>query len=179
MELSDRVRAGPSSPAETEEFPAPEVSFVRAGVPQPAWGRPCPCREPGGCQGRHDGQPRHGPRHDGGDGGGSQPGPGLRARAQPETTDIRDLESGRGRQTWWPPDRGRPRRGRRRPPSSAASQAAAPPGLRQVPRHHPIQVHHAALHGRPGAARRAAAAVQQEVRRSPWAGGAGPETQQP
>ena len=176
MELSDRVRSGPSSPAETEEFPPPEVSFVRPGVPQPAWGRPCPCREPGGCQGRHDGQPRHGPRHDGGDGGGSQPGPGLRARAQPETTDIRDVEPGRGRQTWWPPDRGRPRGGWRSH-ASTASQASASSSSFQVPRHDPIQVHHASVHGRHGAARRSASTVQQEIWRSPRTGGAGTETQ--
>lgn len=178
MELSHRFWAGASSADSTEEFPPPEVSFVRPGVPQPPRGRPCACRQPG-CQGRHDGQPGPGPRLHGGSDGASQPGPGLRARAQPETTDIRDLESGRGRQTWWPPDRGRSRRGWRRSSSSAASQAAAPPGLCQVPRHHPIQVHHAALHGRPGAARWATAAVQQEVRRSPWTRGAGSETQQP
>jgi len=171
MELSDRLRPGPRSPDQTEEFPAPEVSFVRAGVPQPARGRPCPCRQPD-CQGRHDGQPGPGPRHD----GVSQPGPGLRSRAQPETTDIRDLEPGRGRQTWWPPDRGRPRGGRRSLASSA-SQASASSSSFQVPRHHPIQVHHACLHGPHGAARRPAPTVQQEVWRSAWEGGAGPETQ--
>ena len=175
MELSDRLRAGPGSPAETEEFPAPEVSFVRAGVPQPARGRPCACRQPG-CQGRHDGQPGPGPRLHGGRGGASQPGPGLRARAQPETTDIRDLESGRGRQTWWPPDRGRPWRGWRSPASSA-SQASASSSSFQVPRHDPIQVHHASFHGCHGAARRSASTVQQEIWRSPRTGGAGTETQ--
>ena len=168
MELSDRVRAGPSSPAETEEFPAPEVSFVRAGVPQPARGRPCACMEPG-CQGRHDGQP--------GPGGASQPGPGLRSRAQPETSDLRDLEPGRAGQTWWPPDRGRPRRGWRSPAASAASQASAASFIFQVARHHPIQVHHASFHGRHGAARWSASTVQPEVWRSPWAGGAGTKTQ--
>ena len=178
MELSDRLRAGSRSPDQTEEFPAPEVSFVRTGVPQPARGRPCACRQPG-CQGRHDGQPGPGPRLHGGSDGASQPGPGLRARAQPETTDIRDLEPGRGGQTWWPPDRGRPWRGWRSPAASAASQASASSFIFQVPRHHPIQVHHASLHGRHGAARRAASAVKQEVRRSPWEGGAGAETQQP
>ena len=167
MELSDRLRAGPRSPDKTEEFPAPEVSFVRAGVPQPARGRPCACREPG-CQGRHDGQPRPG--------GASQPGPSLWSRAQPETTDIWDLEPGRGRQTWWPPDRGRPRGGWRSP-ASAASQASASSSSFQVPWHDPIQVHHASFHGRHGAACRAASTVQQEVWRSPWEGGAGPETQ--
>ena len=176
MELSDRLRAGPRSPDATEEFPAPEVSLVRAGVPQPARGRPCACREPG-CQGRHDGQPRPGPRHDGGSGGASQPGPGLWSRAQPETTDIRDLEPGRGRQTWWPPDRGRPRGSWRRSPASSASQASASSSSFQVPRDDPIQVHHASFHGRHGAARRSASTVQQEIWRSPWAGGAGTETQ--
>ena len=177
MELSNGFRPRACTSDQTEEFPAPEVSFVRAGVPQPARGRPCACREPG-CQGRHDGQPGPaGPRLHGGRGGASQPGPGLRARAQPETSDIRDLESGRGRQTWWPPDRGRPWGGRGSQPASAASQASAPSGIFQVPRHHPIQVHHASLHGRHGAARWSAATVQPEVWRPPWAGGSGPETQ--
>ena len=171
MELSDRLRPGPRPPAQTEEFPPPEISFVRPGVPQPARGRPCPCRQPD-CQGRHDGQPGPGPRDD----GVSQPGPGLWSRAQPETSDIRDLEPGWGRQTWWPPDRGRSRRGRRSL-ASAASQAPASSSSFQVSRHDPIQVHHASVHGRHGAARWSSSTVQQEVWRSPWAGGAGPETQ--
>ena len=173
MELSNGFRPRACTSDQTEEFPAPEVSFVRAGVPQPARGRPCACREPG-CQGRHDGQPGPaGPRLHGGRGGASQPGPGLWSRAQPETTDIRDLEPGRGRQTWWPPDRGRGRRTL----ASAASQASASSSSFQVPRHDPVQVHHAAFHGRHGAACRAASTVQQEVWRSPWEGGARAETQ--
>ena len=176
MELSNGFRPRACTSDQTEEFPAPEVSFVRAGVPQPARGRPCACREPG-CQGRHDGQPGPaGPRLHGGRGGASQPGPGLRARAQPETSDIRDLEPGWGRQTWWPPDRGRSRRGRRSL-ASAASQAPASPSSFQVPRHDPIQVHHASFHGRNGAARWSASTVQPEVWRSPWEGGSGAETQ--
>ena len=165
MELSDWVRAGPRSADETEEFSPPEISFVRPGVPQLARGWTCACREPG-CQGRHDGQP----------GPGAEPGPGLWSGTQPEAADIRDVESGRSRQTWWPPDRGRSR-GDWRSPASTASQASTSSSYFQVPRHHPIQVHHASFHGRHGAARWSASTVQPEVWRSPWEGGSGAETQ--